>query len=79
VNKEFTEDGGLMQYGWDALQDSKRVATYVRKILQDGEKPTNLPVQQSDTVRLVLNRKAAREIGITFPQELLLRADEVIE
>lgn len=79
INQEFVRDGGLMQYGWDALEDAKRVALYVRKILQEGAKPADLPVEQSNTVVLVVNRKAAQEIGVTLPQEILLRANEVIE
>jgi putative tryptophan/tyrosine transport system substrate-binding protein len=76
--REVTEAGGLLSYGTD-LGDPYRIAgNYVGRILK-GEKPGDLPVQQSTKVELLLNLKAAKALGITFPTSLLVRADEVIE
>jgi putative ABC transport system substrate-binding protein len=76
--REFPAAGGLMSYGSD-LEDSHRtIGGYVGRILK-GEKPGDLPVQQSIKVQLVLNLKAAKTLGITLPQTLQVAADEVIE
>jgi putative ABC transport system substrate-binding protein len=71
-------DGGLMSYGSDVGEDYGRAATYVDRILK-GAKVADLPFQEPTQISLTINRRTARAIGLSDPQSLLLRADEVIE
>ena len=74
----FADEGGLMTYGPSVTDMCRRAATYVDKILK-GAKPANLPVEQPTKLYLVVNLKAAKALGLTIPQSILLRADEVIK
>jgi len=74
----FATDGGLLSYGVDPLDNLRRAATYVDRILR-GEKPGDLPVQLPTKFEMVVNLKTAKALGLTVPQSILLRADEVIE
>jgi putative ABC transport system substrate-binding protein len=75
---EFTRAGGLMSYGGAVEQSHRQAGIYVGRVLK-GELPANLPVQQVTTVRLLVNARAAKSLGLTIPQDLLLRADEVVD
>jgi putative ABC transport system substrate-binding protein len=74
----FARDGGLLSYGADPVNDFRRAASYVDRILR-GAKPAELPVQLPAKFDMVVNLKTARTLGLTVPQSILLRADEVIE
>jgi putative ABC transport system substrate-binding protein len=74
----FAKDGGLLFYGTDPVDIWPRAATYVDRILR-GAKPGDLPVQFPTKFEMVVNLKTAKALGLTVPQSILLRADEVIE
>jgi putative tryptophan/tyrosine transport system substrate-binding protein len=75
---DFAKDGGLLSYGTDEVDTFRRAATYVDRILR-GAKPAELPVQLQTKFEMVVNLKTAKALGLTAPQSILLRADEVIE
>jgi ABC-type uncharacterized transport system substrate-binding protein len=76
--REFVEEGGLMSYGTDNVDLYRRAAVYADKILK-GAKPADLPVQQATKFEFVINLKAAKQIGLTIPVEVLAKADKVIK
>jgi ABC-type uncharacterized transport system substrate-binding protein len=75
--EDFVEQGGLMSYGADEVEPFKRVAAMVDKILK-GTKPADIPVEQSSKFEFIVNLKAAKQIGLTIPPNVLVRADRVI-
>jgi putative tryptophan/tyrosine transport system substrate-binding protein len=75
--REAVDVGGLMYYGADSMDSNRRAATYVDRILK-GAKPADLPVQQPMKFELIINLKAAKQMGVTIPQSMLYKADKVI-
>jgi putative tryptophan/tyrosine transport system substrate-binding protein len=74
----FARDGGLLSYGVDQVDLFRRAAAYVDRILR-GAKPADLPVQLPTKFEMAVNLKTAKALGLTVPQSIMLRADEVIE
>ena len=74
----YARDGGLLSYGVDQLDNFRRAATYVDRILR-GAKPTELPVQLPTKFEMAVNLKTAKALGLAVPPSILLRATEVIE
>jgi putative ABC transport system substrate-binding protein len=76
--KEYHDDGALMSHGADVREANRKIAVYVDKILK-GAKPSEPPIEQMSKYDLIIDLQVARAIGIHVPQDLLLRADEVIQ
>jgi ABC-type uncharacterized transport system substrate-binding protein len=77
TNLEFAALGGLMAYGADSVIVFRRAAEYVDKLFR-GAKPADLPIEQPTQYLLVVNLRTAKELGITIPESILVRADEVV-
>jgi putative ABC transport system substrate-binding protein len=76
--RDFVNEGGLMSYGPNLPVMVRKAASYVDRIIK-GEKPGNLPVEQPARLELIINLRTAKALGLTIPQPLLLRAEQVIE
>jgi len=76
--REFAEDGGLMAYGPNIAEMTRRSASLIAKII-NGANPGDLPIEQPTTFELIINVQTGKALGVTFPATVLLRADKVIE
>ena len=77
-SSEWVEAGGIMSYGPNNIAAFRRTATFVDKILK-GAKPADLPIEQPTKFEFLVNLKAAKQIGLTIPPNVLVRADKVIK
>jgi putative ABC transport system substrate-binding protein len=76
--RESVDTGGLMYYGADVADSYRRIAYFVDKILK-GAKPADLPVEQPTKFEFIINLKTAKQIGVTFPPDVLARANKLIK